>query len=826
MTTPPFGFPFPQSIGDIRPAGSPNVPQPTSSAYQPLSGTGVTPLPSLIAPRAGVPGLDPTTQLPAVAQAEAMRAGQQTTVGIIQAAMASGQIEKNFRTIRSDVDAIGKALRQAARDLGTKGGDRPIANPAIVHPGDSPEAQVMGSGRTTREMAAGAPEGVAPAGHEWDDDWSSEGLGPSGLLPLRAQTFRGGQKSFSLEEVRRRAAYAVADRIQRRTARYRLLKSGRWANAETGELAGAATGRAVGVGNQAIKALGAIADGSAVSAALPGLGRVIGPVGFALGAGTWAVNQALEQRELNRTYQEITGGPNFSISDPQSGFRQRLGGESFALRQLGTMSGKQARELYLGVAEMGIDSTTRQAALAFATSQYRRIGMDPAQATELIHRMVANGVEAFGTLSEAMDKVADTARRAGLNVGKATQSFGQILGTVQTGVTGTAAAASIAGGLQSELNRQGHTLFGQLDFTGLLSQSSLLMQATSLGQDPQQYQANIQNNPALLGQGLQSQIDRIRDAVFTPRALQWAHDQAKKAMQATGGQLTPALAADIGRQMASAGYLNIMQFMQVASMLGLGGVTQANAYEVAAKVALGGFRFDRSLASSDLPDKGTTIGGRKIQTGLDYGTVVYGDNNSDMAGMTPQQSQKLQQEHFAQLDQLRDLGNAIGQSGTPDPAGMSYINSVEGVGGSGQRSSVLEALLRDEKSLRDKHFVVQTKDGPKEVTFDQAFGLYQDQLRRGDVVIKETGATVSETTGKMGDPTAGLTSDAKSSPAGSSAPGKVSGTVTIYADDELKRILRFATSGGVYLDDPRRNGVPAPPFPGTPGDYPSASGGH
>lgn len=797
----------------------------THSAYQPLSASGLPLPPSLATPTAGLPGLDPSTTSVQVAAAVAAQQAQATSVVLTQAKIMSGDIERDFRAVRDHVKAIGDTLRgigsgtpalaPATTAPGAAQAGAPTPKPADRQPGsagrtpkpvDSPEEQVARTGRTTQRMAGGEPEGALP-----------------GPAPIRGMGYNEARSSFSLAGIRERAAAGAARGLQNRVGRYQL-QDGTWTEAATGRELSALGGRLAGIGNQGIKALSAVAQGESLSTALPGLGRVSGPVGFAVGAGSWAVSQAQNQREQNRVYQNVTGGPNFSLTDPNSGFRQRLGENMFGWSQIGTMGSSQARALYRGVTEMGVSAQTRTGALDFASTQYRKVGMDPQQALDLVNKMVSNGVDAFGTLSTALDKVSDTARKAGANVGAAEKSFGAVLGSVQQNVTGTAAAPTIAAGLQTELTRQGHTLAGQLDFTGMLSQPSLMMQAASLGQDPMSYMAKIQQQPALMGQGLQSQVDRIRDAVFSREALAWAHTEGQKAMQATGGQLTPAGAAEIGRQMAQRGMLNAMQFMQVAASLGLGGVTPANVYEVAAKVALGGFRFDQSLAGSDLPDRGTTVGGQGIVT-----------NAQVAAAKAKSTGPGNPQEVSTQGGQASQIADAIGQgykyvqsgrggtqrTGGPDTTGAEYISSVQQ---SGSRSAVLEALLKD-PSFKDKHFVVQSAKGPIAVNFEQAFGQYQDQLRHGDVTIQETGETVAQTTGKLGDQTGTAASAGQAGPAGAGAPGQVAGSVAIYADDELKKILRFATGGGAYIDSSQRSGNPAPAFPSTPADYPVA-GGH
>lgn len=785
--------------------GQPRPLTPATSAYQPLSGAFGQPLlpPSLSGSMSMSPlaGLDPLISSPQVAASIAQQQALSTSMLLSQLKILSGDIERQFKAIADHVKGMGQSV------------------------GTTPMMQRPGAPVPRPERPVPSDERVHP--HEQPEPDQGEEL-----PPVRGLTFGEARDSTSMTSIRRRAASGAARRLQSRVGRYELrdqfaVDSGgevsqqaRWVD-EEGRVLGRFGQVGATVGTNAMSAASKIARGESVSSALPGFGRVAGPVGFTLGVGAMAVHQLASQREMNRGYQAIYGGPNFSLTDPRSGFRGRLAENVFGWGQVATMGSSRARELYRGVSEIGLTGDSRHEALQFATGEFNRLGMDPQQALQLINQMVTNGVSAFTVLSSALDKVSETARSAGMNVSQAQQRFGQVLGAVQQSVTGTEAAPVIAAGIQNELTKQGQTLSGQLDFTGMLGQQSLMMQATRLGMNPTSYIAKAGQDPALLGKGLQANVDQIRDAAFSAQALSWAHDQAAREMQKTGGTLTPAAAARIGREMAERGMFNPMQFMAVAGQLGLGGVTPANVYEVAAKIAVGAFRFDQALAQNDLPDKGTTIDGQKIQTGTNYDP---NDPNLRSASLLDPGAHDRATGAERQAQQLKD---AIGQRGkSPTTADMSYFNAVIGEHGTGQRSSILEALLKDERGLQDKHFVVDTKDGPREVPFDEAFKLYQDQLRSGNVRIRETGETVADVTGKVGDTSVDTPSAGQPAPGGAKPPEQqTSGTVTIYPTAELQRILRFSSTGGIYIDSAQRAGIPASPFPSTPSDYPSSTGG-
>lgn len=807
------------------PDGQPMVPNTVqSSTSQPLSPSGLPLLPPglmMPSPQDGglygagtVPGLTPQITGDPVAQAIIRQQMRQAYDLSTHGQMMGGGIEQSFREIRVGMRELAASVQQAAAAITTAMRGVAPTQAGMPHPLDAPESitasQVSaGHAPTLEQMAPGVPEGPRPL---------------SSLSP------RDAFRSFSLADMGQRVAGHLAQGLQDAQAQsgwqqvegedtwVRWSGKGRQAVAEQ---AGPLRARVLNARANALTAAGAVARGESVGAALPGLGRVAGPVGFAAGGAMLGAHFLERQRDANRTYQQITGGDNFSLTNPTSGFRQRVGQMGFELSQFGVMQGEEARSLYLGTTAAGLQGGERQGALDFATQQFRKTGMDVADSLALIEASVRNGVTEFSSLTGALDKVSKTARETGQNVQTVQRAFANTLGTVQTQVTGGGSAPAIAAGIQQEVSKQGRLLGSQLDFTGMLSQPAMMMQASQLGMTPMAYAARSQEDPSLLGRGLQSQVDRVRDSVFGGSALQFAHGEAQRAMAATGGQLTSEDAAGIGRTMAERGMLNPTQFMAVAQAMGIGGVTPANVYEVAAKVALGGFRFDKALSTPQLPGGGSTIGGQRILTVRDQRQVKGGDSETARA-IGGQQRQIA-----------KELGAA--SVGDLSRAGQAYLGRVEGSTdahmrvtdpGTGQRSAILEALLRDEKGLRDKSFVVQTKDGSKAVSFEEAFKSFEDQLSRGDVVIQQTGETVAQATGQMGDRGAAVTSSGKAAPKGAKDPGQagVTGTVTIYATDELRRILGIVTSGGVSVDQARRQGVPAAPFPSTPYEYPNATG--
>jgi hypothetical protein len=793
------------------PTGQPLFPtmpgsvQPSMSATQPIT---PMPFPPGMMPSMSIDpmGMSPNTGSAAVAQQYARAQMKQALDAASQMRMLSGEIERNFRSVRDLVKETTAELTNAAASVSPSGA-------GSAAPGQAPAAPA-------RPRIAGDRRAPKPV----DDPVAAVGAqgGPGSGLP---EGVPAGREGFNLRDVGRRAVAMGARQVSERTGQYELVDqpdgTRRWVRSATGDAVGALRARGLGVATQMDKGLGEVAGGAKLTEAFPALGRVAGPVAALASAGYEVGERAEQQRAANLPYQQITGGPNFSLTDPDSGFRQRVSENRFRYSQFGVMGGDEARALYLGVAQTGLRGDDRQSALKFATDQFKRTGMEVADSINLIEQSVRNGVDNFASLDKAISDVSTSARTAGMNVQVQQRAFAATLGQVQTNVTGNATAPVIAAGIQTELQKQGHTLGGQIDFSGMFSQQSMMLQASALGQTPGQYQAAAQDDPSLVGRGLQSQIDRIRDAVFSTQAMQVAAGLAREAMSKSGGQLTSADAANIGRELAERGLLNTQQFMAVAAQLGLGGVTQANVYEVAAKIAVGGIRLDQSLASSSstLPDSGRTVGGAPVATAG--------------AGASQQQLSL----------QAKTIADATGgYSTSPDPTdlglskeGRAYLEEVQGSygkrgkvdqQGTGQRSAVVEALLKQQKSFSKDKFVVQTKDGPAAVSFSEAFKTYRDQLERGDVVIQDTGETVSQAVGAPGNRDQRISSNTQAAPKGSTDPSKgaMNGTVTIYPSAELQKILQFRTSGGVYVESAQRSGTPAAAFPATPNDYPSATG--
>lgn len=780
--------------------GVPWATSPTMAAVYDLANQGFALPPGLMAnpglggsPLSGGVGVPGMTAYGggAAADAVAQQAAQSVVALVNQLKITTGAIERDMRAIRQH-------SLDAAR--GATGGQAPSG--ASAPPPDSPEAR-----GGTADPAKDVTPVRAPAG-----------------VPEGGEPRRQGRREFSLGDVGREAAAHAARALSQSTSRYELRDDGKWVPAGgrrifegEPEPVGFARQRALGVATQASKAAGQIAQGASLTEALPALGMIAGPATLIAGAGIKTAQFLEGQRQANVGYQQITGGPNFSLTDPSSGFRQRLGENAFRYSQMGVMGGDQARQLYMGVTATGLQGGERKDALDLATEQFRKTGMDVSDSIKLIDMTVRSGVTTFGTLNTALDQVSQTAKQTGQNVQESQRRYAQQLGVVQNQVTDTASAATITAGMQTELDRQGRTLSGQLDFTGLTTQQSTMLQAASLGQTPSQYGAAIQNDPGLLGKGMQTSLDRVRDAVFGAEGIKWANAQAQKMTAQTGGKLTPGDAAELGRQMAAKGYLNVQQFMVVAAQMGLGGVTPANVYETAAKIAVGGIRLDQSLAqsSSVLADGGRTIGGQSIVTAADKASTP------DYDAKTGQQGKMIAQ--------------AIGAGGTNDLSkqGVEYLREVQGrfdahgkvsESGTGQRSAIVEGLLKDQKAYSDKHFRVQTGDGEKTVDFKTAFSKYRDQLERGDVVVQETGDTVSTAVGAPGDRTNALDSAGKPAAKGAKAGDAPAGSVGIYASPELERILRFTYGGSTYADSARRSGVPASAFPQAPSQYPTAGG--
>lgn len=638
-------------------------------------------------------------------------------------------------------------------------------------------------------------------------------------------------RGYRVESLQQDVGYKVGEMLQGRESRamsaieaehgFAKNTAGNWYHKASGRFAsGAETEAMEGHLAQAAarygtarRLTGAIAEGQgvkeAIGAAFPGLvSKVALPLAVA-GVADQALDFATAQREQNRKWQQITGGSN------ASGFGERAKSQVFEWGMKGIMGAGTAEELYMGAARMGLRGDERGQALDFAVANFKKHGMDVADSLALINTALESSNSNLSGLSTALDGVSNTARAAGRNVGEAQKAFAARYETV-TQTIGGASAVALAAGQTETVTNLGRGLEGITFGSSTMDQR---IQAQALGMSYTDYLRDIRATggvTAAKGQaawsgrvatqtlGAEGQR-RLAEAVerWGP-ATGWNTAQAR----IFGEELTDILPPDVAQ--------NILQMAQV------GGVTPEKAPQVIGELLSG--RMGTNLIDSTSRDAGA----RKA---YDPEALTEGDERG--AGRSYVKGSALHTSSRVGQDALDDLGKRVGSRSGPmfgrhgktqtlADARRLYIEKVTREGGKAKADPKIEELLRS--GYKGK-FIVQTlgEDGKpteKAVDFETAINHYWDQLRAGTAEIGEganRGETVASAYGVEVDKTVDVTSD-DTKGKGESAEdytkkiasdeekkrsgGKVSGTITIEATPELKRLLHLQDHADVVYTDP------------------------
>ena len=603
--------------------------------------------------------------------------------------------------------------------------------------------------------------------------------------------------------------------------------------AEAGPISRGVQGTVSGLGGK----LGSFASEGRMGALL---GPLEGPGGLIVGGAVMGVHQMQRQRQLNQSFQQATGG-SFS-----SAFSNRIGQEGFSLRNMLTMPGSTAREIYQGVIASAPGQTeesrgAQSGALDFAVHQYRKTGMDVADSMNLIRTNIEHGVDSFNNLNTAITSVSDTAKGAGENSMMAIKNFSQMYGMLLGNTTGSGATASQIASTFTNLQTSWGRSAGLTseNFLGTTQGQGFMIGATAAGLNPINAQAQVAVGGAA-GTRVQGQVTEgsyrtlwqdLGGQDLTDMAQQIAGSLNLSQDKSTGKYIAGSSdQKQVALQIVQERQLSPNTVISMASTLGLGTWSQDKAMQMLGALALNGgdigatAEANKQASGGEAANHPTEINGQKIVTGQSTGQTNSATSQGKgigAAGLTPANASKGE---IALSKQTQELYSA---AGTKSGEAEKYVQMVNSTG---KRSAIAEALLKNEKSYKNKHFIVDTSSGEKEVSYQELFNSYKDQLVTGNVRDADTGNELSGADELNTPGTGGSLTTTKS--AGRKAPKGAkdvsttagSGEVTIKPSDELARWFTFAASGGASIDQANRNGVPAPAFLPDPSQYPSATG--
>lgn len=557
--------------------------------------------------------------------------------------------------------------------------------------------------------------------------------------------------------------------------------------------------------------VGALGEGkggmAALQGSLPATGaKALGVAGAAVAIGNELANKAVEQRELNRSWQQVLGGEN------TEGFRERAGSQVFEWGLKGQMGAGTASELYAGAAGIyGTDRVSRARAQTFGVDMYKKYGMDVADSLALVETAAKQGNEGLNGLKDAIEGVSETARRAGMNVGEAQKLFGQNMEGL-TPVAGGGTAASLAGVLteaQVGLGRQ----FKGVDFSGMTSDMNMYRMAAMSGMNAADFQAKFSTDTSFAGQQLTGGMRNASLGILKTYGGDGAIEMIRSRVaevQNSGRGMTDDDWMKIGADLQTQYNITPQMVQQVMGQFGVTGLTPRNAVSFLAQTTDDSqFDFEKKVDDAE-----AALGERKRLTigNDDLGATQGGGRNSDIA--------KLRKElGGAQIGGKGDTGFFADKD---DRARNLYLNQL--IDGDTTTNPVLEALIKDFEGAR--RFKVKTKDGKsKVVTTDDLIRDYGDQAFQGDVeIVRGTvngagpGATLEEALGLGTENTdAATTSDKKKGQGGKDFEGDwagkdeyqtgTTGRVEIVLSSKVSRYFDVQTSGNAYTDESRYNGT-------------------
>lgn len=572
----------------------------------------------------------------------------------------------------------------------------------------------------------------------------------------------------------------------------------------SGAVSGAATAGAGGVAGAAGGAAGTLARVGAK--AIPVVGWALAALDV-VGAG---LRFAQEQRAKNVQYQSIYGGAN------TEGFGQRLQEEGFAWGQFFTtgLQDEDARKLFKGVSSLGFRDSQRGELLDFAQKQYKNLGMSVDQSLQAIEIAARGSNTQLVGLEKALTRVSQAARVSGQSADQLRQKFlGTFQATTQAGFG--ISAAQVAGIVTAEGPGGSRGLQG-VDYTGAFTEGQQRFTAAQLGVSYGElvYQNSIGNTvPGL--EALDKRIQTAVNTVLSGGAKRWLDSKIQEVGGRDKVKGDTGLQASIGQELTR--YIDPGAVKAVAEGL-VGPGTLANVPEdkvgewVVRNYVGAGDLSEAAEAEQAGENQRPLAEGERHGVEAEWGVLgapAGTDFIQDNYGMNP-----FSGEVRSKNSALDAYSERQGQTGMADPA--------------------IEAFIQTTGKYSEIGVEVQTKDGKKVVSKDEAIRYYGDQIAKGTARIvggppDMDGMTIGQLTGvTQQDYTAshGRDTDTTNDTAAEGAPGVSaeewkeghpssyeeegggSGTYKIELSDETKRFFRLVGPQNPQVESGAAAGVP------------------
>lgn len=454
-----------------------------------------------------------------------------------------------------------------------------------------------------------------------------------------------------------------------------------------------------------------------MSAAPAGALKAGGIATAAFSVADQAKDFAIAQRQANLSWQRTLGGDN------AEGFGERAQSQLFEMKSswFGGMGAETASDLYAGAAGIyGMDRDMRGATQTFGTQMFSRHGMSVEESLHLVSLAAESGSEAFGNLSEAIHGVSETAREAGVNAEEAQKAFqANYEQLVQTGVGGPGNAAGIAAittNLTTEMGRR----FGDVSLGGMFTDANMRQMASLLGMDYPDFYPGISRpgGTDLAARGLAALATKKAGHVIGPEQVAWIK-RRRGELADDAGNIDPADLQQMGLEMME-------EF----------GIAPEMAKSMATATTGGSKQFtDAGKAMEWLIETGSGSFAERTRQGSEEWTETRLQQDITTA--------EGQTDALATGEMLQSFFGSDSKGGRTGD----LIAYYEWAQKSGKTNPIVEGLLKDHKTNR--RYVVQTKDGPRQVTLGEAIkNDYLDQFYKGDVMISE-GTGEGQTVGQL-----------------------------------------------------------------------------
>lgn len=493
--------------------------------------------------------------------------------------------------------------------------------------------------------------------------------------------------------------------------------------------------------------------GSWTKSMLPSIGSAVaGPwgavAGAALSVATDIPAEIRSQRDKNAYYQAIEGGSNFD------GFAERAHEEAYRWTTFGVLSSDEARKAFKGVTKLGYNSKVeggigRQEALNFIYHGKTRRGETVDESLQQLQVASKNALLNLTDLSDALNKVSDSAGKAGVNSQLARAEFTQLMDTAQKNGYGSA-SVGVASAEQQIKNSYGRS-FQDVDVSQRLSTTHAYMAASAAGVSVSDYLTRGVTFKLAADQKLDRATAR---AALKPGVEQWIKQQIAKSGGA--GNLHEDVIQQIAEEMLRQFYPNdAYALVPVVSTLSGTAVTDP----VKAAMWLVQQYNDKGAAEQSKKETTSDKGAdKKISTKNSVVTGVGGNMRQTQNDRGPGAGKSI----LGDLDREHH-GGFLGFGGHNSDAYNAYQKWHEKNGG--QEDPVIYHLLNKIKGDDKTKVAVTTKSGKRVVSLAEAISKHRNELASGKAVVVEgdqAGKSVADILGKKNvDPLRDFSKEAK-----------------------------------------------------------------